>query len=164
MGALVSGSFSFVDARSGVTTRLGVVLTNATVLRRKNIFIACDTLLYAVVLPCNFLSQAPISGSLAVWICFPIPVLSPLSTAGVPMSDQPDRILRIRTVLDRTGLTRSTLYRKMEAGTFPRQIPISIRCVGWSEAAVGEWLANPYFFEVANDTGGTGGGLRHGKR
>lgn len=80
------------------------------------------------------------------------------------MSDQPDRILRIRTVLDRTGLTRSTLYRKMEAGTFPRQISISIRCVGWSEAAVGEWLANPYFFEAANDTGETGGGLRHGKR
>lgn len=60
------------------------------------------------------------------------------------MSDQPDRILRIRAVLDRTGLTRSTLYRKMEAGIFPRQIAISTRCVGGREAAVGKWLANPY--------------------
>jgi prophage regulatory protein len=79
------------------------------------------------------------------------------------MSDQPDRILRIRTVLDRTGLTRSTLYRKMEAGTFPRQIVISIRCVGWRERAVGEWLANPYFYEAANDAAEPRGRVRHGK-
>ncbi|WBO20693.1 helix-turn-helix transcriptional regulator [Sphingomonas abietis] len=67
------------------------------------------------------------------------------------MAEPPDHILRIRAVLDRTGLTRSTVYRKMEAGTFPRQIAISTRCVGWREAAVGEWLANPYFYEAAND-------------
>ena len=29
------------------------------------------------------------------------------------MTDEPDRILRIKTVLDRTGLSRSTLYRKL---------------------------------------------------
>ena len=37
---------------------------------------------------------------------------------------EPDRILRIRTVLNRTGLSRSTLYRKMSDGTFPRQVKI----------------------------------------
>jgi hypothetical protein len=31
----------------------------------------------------------------------------------------PDRIIRLRTVLDRTGLSRSTLYRKIAEGTFP---------------------------------------------
>ncbi len=36
------------------------------------------------------------------------------------MSDQPDRILRLKAVLDCTGLSRSTLYRKMQAGSFPR--------------------------------------------
>jgi prophage regulatory protein len=80
------------------------------------------------------------------------------------MSDQPDRILRIRAVLDRTGPTRSTLYRKIEAGTFPRQIVISTRCVGWREAAVGEWLANPYFYETANDPAEPKGQVRHGSR
>lgn len=79
------------------------------------------------------------------------------------MSDQPDRILRIRTVLDRTGLTRSTLYRKMEAGTFPRQVVISTRCVGWREAAVGEWLTNPYFYKAANDTAESRIRVGHGK-
>lgn len=54
----------------------------------------------------------------------------------------PDRILRIKAVLALTGLTRSTLYRKMEAGTFPQNTRISTRCVGWRESAVSEWLDN----------------------
>ena len=57
--------------------------------------------------------------------------------------DPPDRILRIRTVLERTGLTRSTVYRKMAAGTFPKNIRISTRCIGWRESAIAAWLDNP---------------------
>lgn len=60
--------------------------------------------------------------------------------------DNPDRIRRVRTVLDRTGLSRSTLYRKIEGGTFPRQIRIAARCAGWRESAVNEWLKNPFFY------------------
>ena len=33
---------------------------------------------------------------------------------------QPDRIVRLNTVLARTGLSRSTIYRKIAEGTFPR--------------------------------------------
>ena len=39
---------------------------------------------------------------------------------------QPDRIVRLKTVLARTGLSRSTIYRKIAEGTFPPQIKISI--------------------------------------
>lgn len=35
------------------------------------------------------------------------------------MVDQDDRILRINAVLDCTGLTRATLYRKIADGSFP---------------------------------------------
>lgn len=55
----------------------------------------------------------------------------------------PDRIIRLRTVLHRTGLSRSTLYRKIAEGTFPRQISISIHGTGWHESAVDRWIANP---------------------
>lgn len=62
----------------------------------------------------------------------------------LPMTtDTPDRILRLNAVLDRTGLSRATLYRKMESGTFPRQIKIAERCAGWRESAVSVWLQNP---------------------
>ena len=64
------------------------------------------------------------------------------------MSDVPDRILRIKTVLERTGLSRSTLYRRIQAGRFPAQVRIAERCTGWRESAVKSWLCNPIFYSV----------------
>ena len=63
-------------------------------------------------------------------------------------AETPDRILRINTVLERTGLSRSTLYRKVDAGTFPAQLRIAARCVGWRESSVADWMRNPIFYEV----------------
>jgi len=64
------------------------------------------------------------------------------------MMEDHDRILRIRSVLDRTGLSRATLYRKMQQGTFPKQIAISTRCAGWRESAVKDWMKNPMFYQI----------------
>jgi prophage regulatory protein len=63
-------------------------------------------------------------------------------------SGRPERIIRLKTVLDRTGLSRSTLYRKIGQGTFPKQVRISARCAGWRESAVDAWLSNPMFYCV----------------
>lgn len=65
-------------------------------------------------------------------------------------TDAPDRILRLNAVLARTGLSRSTLYRKIQAGTFPAQLKIAVRCAGWRESALNEWLKNPMFYNVAD--------------
>jgi prophage regulatory protein len=54
-----------------------------------------------------------------------------------------DRIIRLKTVLDRTGLSRTTLYRKMGEGTFPRNVKISVHGAGWRESAVNCWIADP---------------------
>ncbi|PBC19305.1 MULTISPECIES: AlpA family phage regulatory protein [unclassified Mesorhizobium] len=56
---------------------------------------------------------------------------------------EPDRIIRLRTVLARTGLSRSTIYRKIAEGTFPAQIKISINGAGWRESDVNRWIADP---------------------
>ena len=56
---------------------------------------------------------------------------------------EPDRINRLKTVLNRSGRSRSTVYRKIKDGTFPRQIPISTNGAGWSESEVSRWVANP---------------------
>ncbi|RKT24442.1 AlpA family transcriptional regulator [Paraburkholderia sp. RAU2J] len=50
------------------------------------------------------------------------------------------RILRLPAVLDRTGLARSSVYRMMTEGTFPKAVPIGARAVGWSEAAIDAWI------------------------
>jgi len=65
------------------------------------------------------------------------------------MTTEPqDCIIRLKAVLKRTGLSRSTMYRKVDQGTFPRQVRISERCVGWRESAVEAWLRNPMFYSV----------------
>ena len=56
---------------------------------------------------------------------------------------EPDRIIRLRTVLARTGLSRSTIYRKIAEGTFPAQVRISINGAGWRESDVNRWVADP---------------------
>ncbi|WP_114953947.1 AlpA family phage regulatory protein [Sphingosinicella terrae] len=56
--------------------------------------------------------------------------------------------LYLFTVLQRTGLSRSTLYRKIQNGTFPRHIAISTRCAGWRESAVDGWMKNPMFYRT----------------
>lgn len=57
----------------------------------------------------------------------------------------PDRILRLRSVLARTGLSRSTMYRKVQQGTFPKGVQISTRCTGWRESAIEAWIRDPQF-------------------
>ncbi len=42
-----------------------------------------------------------------------------------------DRIVRLKTVLARAGLSRSTIYRKIAEGTFPAQVRISVNGAGW---------------------------------
>lgn len=59
-----------------------------------------------------------------------------------------DRIIRMKTVLARTGLSRSTLYRKIAEGTFPAQIKISVHGAGWRESAIDHWLADPVTYRA----------------
>lgn len=55
-----------------------------------------------------------------------------------------DRIVRLKTVLARTGLSRSTtIYRKIAEGTFPAQLKISTNGAGWKESDIDRWIADP---------------------
>ena len=50
------------------------------------------------------------------------------------------RILRLPEVLARTGLSRSTIYVRLDQGRFPRPVSLGARAVGWIEAEVDEWI------------------------
>ena len=62
--------------------------------------------------------------------------------AARPCANQ-HRIIRLKTVLSRTGLSRSTIYRKIAEGTFPAQLRISVNGTGWRESDINRWIANP---------------------
>ena len=40
----------------------------------------------------------------------------------------------------RTGLSRSTIYVRLDEGRFPRPVSLGARAVGWIEAEVDEWM------------------------
>lgn len=50
------------------------------------------------------------------------------------------KFLRIKQVADKTGLSRSTIYRLEAAGLFPRRVQLSQGAVAWHEAAVDDWM------------------------
>jgi prophage regulatory protein len=50
------------------------------------------------------------------------------------------RILRLRQVMDRVGLKRSTIYAAMRSDTFPRSVQIGRRAVGWLEADINDFV------------------------
>ena len=66
------------------------------------------------------------------------------------MSHDNERYLRLPEVLKITGFSRATLYRKIKAGTFPRQYRISERCCGWRASEVAIWSHSPVTFTVAD--------------
>lgn len=51
------------------------------------------------------------------------------------------RILRLPQVLDKTGLSRSTVYAEIEEGNFPKPVQLTKRTTGWLEHEVNSWLA-----------------------
>lgn len=50
------------------------------------------------------------------------------------------RFSRMPAVARRTGLSKTTIYDMIAAGTFPKQIKLSPNCVGWFEADLRAWM------------------------
>ena len=58
------------------------------------------------------------------------------------MSTKPlDRILREPEVQRATGLSRTTRWRGIKAGTFPKPVKLTASTIGWYETDVAHWLA-----------------------
>ena len=57
-----------------------------------------------------------------------------------PKTIPPIRVVRLREVMTRTRLSRSTIYVMMAEGRFPRPVPLGDRSVGWIESELEDWL------------------------
>jgi prophage regulatory protein len=49
--------------------------------------------------------------------------------------------IRVRDVRARAGITRSTIYRLMQRGEFPRCIKLAPNVSVWSSHEIDEWIA-----------------------
>jgi prophage regulatory protein len=54
--------------------------------------------------------------------------------------DTKQSLLRLDTVKQRTGLSRSTIYAYMSDNRFPKAINVSERCVAWIESEIDDWI------------------------
>ena len=50
------------------------------------------------------------------------------------------RIMRLKEVIGKTGLARSTIYNLISQGKFPKQVELGARSVGWVDTEIEEWL------------------------
>ena len=54
----------------------------------------------------------------------------------------PRKALRIDSVIDRTGVSKTHLYRLISAQKFPRPVKLSERVSVWDAELVDRWLAD----------------------
>ncbi len=50
-------------------------------------------------------------------------------------------VLRCSEVIRRTGLSRTTIWRRERAGDFPRRLILGPNAMGWIEDEVEQWIA-----------------------
>jgi len=55
---------------------------------------------------------------------------------------KPDRILRDPETTRKSGLSRTTRWRLIKAGRFPKPVKLSDHAVGWRESELEQWLAS----------------------
>ncbi len=51
-----------------------------------------------------------------------------------------DRLLRRRQVEEITGMSRSTIYKMMQSGEFPRPVRIGPSAVRWRASDIAAWV------------------------
>ena len=74
------------------------------------------------------------------------------------------RLLRRSEVEARVGLSRSSLYRAMSDGRFPRPVRLAARAVGWREIDIEDWIAHrPAADPAAARVGERGAGAGHSR-
>jgi prophage regulatory protein len=50
------------------------------------------------------------------------------------------KILRLPAVMELTGLSRSSIYLRVAQNTFPKQVSLGARAVGWRESDIEAWI------------------------
>ena len=52
----------------------------------------------------------------------------------------PPRLLKLSEVMHLTGLSKSTIYRRIAEGSFPKPVQISAHGVRWRESDIHKWI------------------------
>lgn len=50
------------------------------------------------------------------------------------------RLIKLTEVMNRTGMAKSTIYKYMDEGSFPKNVKLGVRSVAWVEGEIYEWI------------------------
>lgn len=56
------------------------------------------------------------------------------------IGERPMRFLKLKEVMEKSALSRSAIYRKMNDGEFPQSVSLGDRAVAWVESEVQDWV------------------------
>lgn len=51
------------------------------------------------------------------------------------------QLIKLRQVMAKTTLSKSTIYRLIKSSDFPQPKKLSVRAVAWLEEEIDEWIA-----------------------
>lgn len=57
------------------------------------------------------------------------------------MNDISGRVLRLNGVIERVSVSRSTIYRLIANGDFPKPFKLGMASVGWDSVDIDKWIA-----------------------
>ena len=57
-------------------------------------------------------------------------------------TDSNVNIIRLPQTIQKTGLSRSTIYSLIARGEFPQKIQLATRSIGFLESEVNDWIEN----------------------
>lgn len=63
-----------------------------------------------------------------------------MKTNKVTQAAIPQKLIRMRAVMEMTGMAKASIYRLAADGTFPKPIKLSERSSAWVEADVAAWI------------------------
>ena len=63
-----------------------------------------------------------------------------------------DVMLRPPAVVAATGLSRTTIWRGVRAGTFPAPLELGLNSIGWPESVIDDWLKSRPRRKYRSDT------------
>ena len=66
--------------------------------------------------------------------------MADMAPDGVPEPKRVTRLIRLKEVQHRVGLGRSTIYRWMAEGKFPKPVQLGGYAVAWAEDEIEDWI------------------------
>jgi len=63
-----------------------------------------------------------------------------MATLNTSIPPLPKKIIRMRALTERIGLSKSEIYRRIQSGQFVKPISLGPRAVGWLESDIDAWI------------------------